>query len=439
MWIEEVTLENVKCFESETIRFGTKRGPHRWVTFLGENGTGKTTVLQALGLLLAGPEGASQLLKPEGWVRIEGKSGRVGVKIHQDQCDPGRYGGDKKERENFQFSYYLTGASATRVNNIEFFEPLIIPDPKSRIIPWLRSNAFVPKGNGWFGAGYGAFRRLTRMNRILVPSLQTPLRHTNFLSQFREDQPLEAFETWLVYLDYKISKTKDQLASKHLQWGKEAINKLLPAGNSFDSVDDNGRIWFKTAQGRVSTVALSDGFRSILAFAGDLIWRLIEAFPESTSPLEEKGVVLIDELDIHLHPTWQRSIAGLLQQTFPGLQFIMATHSPLVAAGAGSEAITYRFSRDQSKTLVQKIDNIFMKSVDDILTSDAFGLVSEFSPETQEKIDTYFRLRDKQRRSKIEEDQYQLTIPFAREALGPSMGPSEMQLKIEALLKEKFG
>lgn len=438
MWIEEVTLENIKCFDSETIRLGSKDSPYPWVTFIGENGTGKSSVLQAIGLLLSGPEGANQLLKPEGWLRDETRSGRIGANIHQGPNDPGQYGGDKKERKNFQFSYYITGMEPIRVNNAEYLEPLIIPDPKSRTISWLRSNAFQPKGIGWFGAGYGAFRRLTRANRILVPALQTPLRHTNYISQFKEDQPLEAFESWMVYLDYQISKSNSKLATKQLEWGKAAFDSLLPDGNSFKRVDTNGHIWFDTPQGEVRSVALSDGFRSVLALAGDLIWRLIEAFPESENPLEEQGVVLIDELDIHLHPTWQRSIAGLLRKTFPKIQFIMATHSPLVAAGAGSDAKTFKFTHNGSITTISKVDNIYAKSVDEILKSSAFGLVSEYSIETQNQLDTYLRLKDKRNRTKKEENQFQMTIPFAREALGPNLESSIFEQKLDEFLKSKL-
>nr|MCU0340198.1 ATP-binding protein [Spirosomataceae bacterium] len=70
MWVEDVSLENIKCFDKKTsIRLGGGESPYKWVTLLGENGVGKSTVLQALGLLLAGPEGAQQLLtRPVGWL-----------------------------------------------------------------------------------------------------------------------------------------------------------------------------------------------------------------------------------------------------------------------------------------------------------------------------------------------------------------------------------
>ena len=97
MWVEELHLENIKCFEKLTLRCGDKSGPFKWITLLGENGVGKSTVLQALGLLLAGPEGANQLLtKPLGWLRDESRQGKLSAKIYKAESDPGEYGATKK-------------------------------------------------------------------------------------------------------------------------------------------------------------------------------------------------------------------------------------------------------------------------------------------------------------------------------------------------------
>lgn len=439
MWVEEVFLENIKCFEKDSIRLGSSKAPYPWVTLLGENGTGKSTLLQALALLLAGPEGAKQLLtRPAGWSRIQNKPGKITIRLHQGDKDPGTYGGEKKERKVFQYTFHITGSETIRINNKVYTEPVIAEDTNSRALPWLRENALLPKGKGWFAAGYGAFRRLTRDSKIIVPALQTPLRYTNFYTQFREDQALEAFELWMIYLDYRISKSNDPQALKQKEWGIKAINKLLPEGNSFDSIDNNGSIWFNVAGSKVATISLSDGFRSILALAGDLVWRLIEAFPTSSNPLLEEGIVLIDELDIHLHPSWQRSIAGLLRETFPKIQFIMATHSPLVAAGAGYDAVTYRFYKKDNDTIIEQINNIFTKSVDQILQSEAFGLVSSYSPETQKKIDRYYLLKRKQRLNSDEKHELQLTIPFIQEALGIDLEESKTEKELNDFILKNW-
>jgi predicted ATP-binding protein involved in virulence len=427
MWIEELTIENIKCFDKTTIRFGTGKAPYPWVTLLGENGGGKSTVLQALGLLLAGPEGADQLLKrPEGWLRDEARGGKVTVCIHKDKNDPGNFGVEKA-RNKFTYSYWITGSKRLEIESGKvkkiYTDPSIIENT-DKILTWLRENALLPKGKGWFGAGYGAFRRLTRKGgQINLPSMQNPIRYSNFLTQFEEDQPLTAFEQWLVSLDYRVLKNGEsgKTAARQRELGIAAINKLLPEGSAFESVDEDGRIWFRVNEARVSTLALSDGYRSILALAGDLVWRLIEAFPDSKDPLKEKGVVLIDELDIHLHPTWQRQIPQWLRTVFPNIQFIVATHSPLIAAGAGKDAKTYRLSQDGDGNItVLEIENIAFKGVDAILQSEAFGLVSTYSPEAEETMQTYLRLKGKHSPSQEEKQELSQIKPLVREIFDSS-------------------
>ncbi len=75
---------------------------------------------------------------------------------------------------------------------------------------------------------------------------------------------------------------------------------------------------------------LSDGERSLLGIVADLVRRLSLANPEIADPLQGAGVVLIDEIELHLHPTWQRSVIEKLRTTFPNIQFIATTHSPFV-------------------------------------------------------------------------------------------------------------
>lgn len=441
MWVEELTIENIRCFAAETrIRFSRGENPFTWVSFLSENGGGKSTALQALGLLLAGPEGAQKLVpRPVGWLRDESKAGKIAARIHQDDCDPGRHGTEKVRRA-FGYSYTLTGNQPLTINQKLYTEPTIVPAGQT-ILSWLRENAFTSKGTGWFAAGYGAFRRLTRSTQIIVPSLEPQARFTNFTTQFDESEPLSVFERWLVYLDYRIAKDQDNNAERQKEIGIAAINRVLPDEAKFDSVSAEGRIIFRIGGQRVPTIGLSDGYRSVLALAGDLIWRLILAFPKSSDPLRERGVALIDELDIHLHPKWQRNVGRLLRQTFPSLQFFVATHSPLVAAGAGDDALTLKFSFQNGCSTVEEVENIAAMNVDRILQSDAFGLLSPYSPETQERIDRYDALTQKGRRRTAEEnDELRPLLRFMETArpIGGRPDAGSLTARIEEYLSEKL-
>lgn len=75
---------------------------------------------------------------------------------------------------------------------------------------------------------------------------------------------------------------------------------------------------------------LSGGYKAVLSVIADIAKRLSIANPESSNPLEEEAVILIDELDLHLHPKWQKEIVADLKRTFPNCQFIISTHSPFI-------------------------------------------------------------------------------------------------------------
>lgn len=444
MWVEELKLENIKCFQQINLRFAEGESPYPWITFLGENGCGKSTALQALALLLAGPEGAQKLLpRPVGWLHDELKPGDtpkfgvISTRIHQGENDPGKFGAERVTRA-FGYSFFLTGTEPTFIRNKPYSEPTIVENPDKRL-SWLRQNALTSTGKGWFAVGYGAFRRLTRDPQIIVPSLEPQARFTNFSTQFNEEQPLSAFERWMVYLDYRIAKGGDSdEALRQKEIGTAAINKVLPEGVEFDQVTAEGRVYFKIGGINVPTISLSDGYRSILALTGDLIWRMLLAFPDSTNPLHEEGIALIDELDIHLHPIWQRQIAGSLRGLFPNIQFLVATHSPLIAAGAGSDALTYRFGLRNGVSMVERVDNLSAMSVDRILQSDAFNRVSPFSPETQAKIEKFDSYNHKRNRRPEEEQEYQQLLDFMEEArpYGGPPAPGTIDARIERYLEQ---
>ena len=90
------------------------------------------------------------------------------------------------------------------------------------------------------------------------------------------------------------------------------------------------RLTVRKGDSRLSTNQLSDGERSFIAILGDMVRRLALANPDMDDPLQGHGVVLIDELELHLHPTWQRQIIEKLGETFRNIQFIGTTHSPFV-------------------------------------------------------------------------------------------------------------
>ncbi len=442
MWVEKITLKNIKCFQSIDIPFSTKQKRYSWITLLGENGVGKSTILQALGLLLAGPEASKELVpRPTGWVQNPEEPGRLSIVIHQEKEDAGIFG-EEKVRKSFSYSYTVTGDKPVKVRSETYTEPVLIENP-STMLSWLRTNAFASRSQGgWFAAGYGAFRRLTRVSQVLIPSLDQPTRASNFLAQFDEDRALSSFERWMVYLDFRQAKDpNDDVTRKMRQVGENVITRLLPGKVNITQVTSTGLIVFEVDNRRVPTISLPDGFRSVIALSGDLIWRLLQAFPTLDDPTQAPGVVLIDELDIHLHPSWQREIAGWLQQVFPNLQFFVATHSPLVAIGAGEEALTLRLERAKDGDIkITQSPDLSAYDVDRALRSPAFGLESTYSPQAEQKIKDYHALRRKDKLAGDEKARFQQLKLFIKEAqpTGVPPEPDSLEARIDGFLEEKL-
>jgi predicted ATP-binding protein involved in virulence len=134
---------------------------------------------------------------------------------------------------------------------------------------------------------------------------------------------------------------------------------------------------------------LSDGERGLLALAGDLARRLATTYLDSVNPLHEAGLVLIDEIELHLHPAWQRIIIQRLTQTFPGCQFIVTTHSPQVLSNVQPECI-HILAIEDDNVVVKRPERSYGRDSNRIL-EDIMG-VSKRPPEIETRILELFRI-----------------------------------------------
>ena len=145
----------------------------------------------------------------------------------------------------------------------------------------------------------------------------------------------------------------------------------------------------KTDNGEIShelrIEQLSEGYKIVIAMVADLAARMAEANPKMNDPLNTSGIVLIDEVDLHLHPRWQREILIKLTKVFPNLQFIVSTHSPVIVVGAAEIAQVVNLNTiNDDENLHQ--DDIQVSNVGQVLLSDLFGLKYLYSPEWDSKI-----------------------------------------------------
>ena len=153
-------------------------------------------------------------------------------------------------------------------------------------------------------------------------------------------------DTWL-----KLKELKASTRDRQLNAVRSAIYKFMPDFSNLRvrrkprlhmSIDKNGE--------KFNVSQLSQGEKSLMALIGDIARRLAVMNPYLDNPLMGDGIVLIDEVDMHLHPKWQRSLVNQLSSTFPKCQFVLTTHSPLVISDS-KKVLTYLIGEDEVKQL----------------------------------------------------------------------------------------
>lgn len=173
--------------------------------------------------------------------------------------------------------------------------------------------------------------------------LNSPLLKSIF-SQLSEANPktlsiVDAYKNEIEELKQKIQSSSSSTDNKMLDVVKNAIYSFLPGFSELKIQRNPLDLTVKKHGEKLSVLQLSQGEKSLLALVADIARRLTLLNPTRDNPLEGVGIVVIDEIDLHLHPLWQQNIISRLQETFKNIQFIITTHSPQVCHTISSENI----------------------------------------------------------------------------------------------------
>jgi predicted ATP-binding protein involved in virulence len=225
---------------------------------------------------------------------------------------------------------------------------------------------------------------------------------------FDADALLYPIETWAIDLHYRRQ-------AQGLKLIKRAFDNLLMGIDFLDIDRDRHELHFRTADGIVSLTQLSEGYQNVAAWWGDLLYRMTEALGESQTPLSAHGLLLIDEIDLHLHPLWQRQLRHFLTEKLPNFQIVATTHSPLTAQQADEGELFFlsRPSPTDSPKLEPYLGIPRYLMVHQMLTSEAFGLQTIDSKHVEDLRAAYRELAAKEKRSQREEQR----LKRLREAL----------------------
>ena len=420
-------IKNVRCFSSkQVLDLSDGQGrPARWTILLGENGTGKTTLLQCLAL-------------------------------HGRRFELMNKSAPFRDNEELKFFYYGLFSGISR-------EP---GNPRAQITYKALDGLNLTgtfKGIGAHEWDFDDLYRERHFQKTLRSDWRTPLamracfaygagRRSRVSSLnwekheratiFFEDTALLNAEEWLLQMDYSASKrSKIQGKQKELLGLViQVLVKVLPEVEEIRLTQPTAEkptpgVQFKTPYGWVALSQLGYGYRTMVAWIVDLASRMVERYPESPDPLAEPAVVLVDDIDLHLHPKWQRDLIGFLTDRFPNTQFIATAHSPLIVQAATGANIALLKREGDHVVIENNPETIRGWRIDQILTSDLFGLETARPPELEIPLLRRRELLTKPRLTKAEKQE----LKDIEARLGPlPAGESFEQAKTMALLEQSL-
>ncbi len=410
--LDRVILRNIGPFRELNLEIGTS-----WNVLLGNNGCGKSSVLEAIALGLCGDELTTR---------------RVAAKLLNSRAAK-----ESSEAGEGSIELWFGNQKVTTTLTRE----------GSGVT--LKSGQLTPFRTGrWLVLGFPPLRGVSQHNPAGpkdVGGMPNPdIPDLLPLIAGGVDARLDSIKQWIINTHVR-SKPGDQVTKQRADHNKkllqsffEILGELTPGVKcSFHSVDLNTwDVIVTTDDGEVSIDLLSQGTSSIIGWVGVLLERLYEVFPNAPEPEKQPALVLVDEIDAHMHPEWQITLVPLLRRKFPHLQVIATTHSPLIVGNMKSGEV-YHLRRESSGSVrVQRIKQAFAGfRADQILTSPAFNLDTTVSVRGKQTMEEYARLLGTANRTPEEEAQLQ-ELSALIETTFPLHGETAEEREAAALLDQ---
>lgn len=387
MYIAQIEVTDLRSFSGKHVVSldrgdGTYAG---WTVLAGRNGSGKSTLLKAIGASVVGPVTAHSLAGSfPAWVRQGAKVARIATQlVVDDEVDRFQPGGNTSKKPFWVSLEWRPHERSSDTLERGPEMPRAASQKSIKLSPADRGPwADVP--NGWFLAGYGPYRHLGPTTAQSARMSANPVL-SRLANLYTEEATLSDAIDWLIGLLLR-SFEKDPEAEQLLRSAFALISDgLLPDGSKIAGLSSEG-LFVRRGEVMLPLKQVSDGYRTVTALVVDLARCLQATYGDLRLKRDEEGrprcdlpgVVLIDEVDAHMHVAWQQKIGVWLTKHFPNIQFIVTTHSPFICQAASTKGII-RLPAPGERRTIEHIDARLFKAIvngsaDDAVMSELFGL-----------------------------------------------------------------
>jgi energy-coupling factor transporter ATP-binding protein EcfA2 len=375
LYIHSLKIKNLRCFEETELTFqypGREQETPPPLSnvnlLLGNNGAGKTTVLKAVALAALSPVMPQSGFVPYRLVRRTDSENDekaqaeliANLILHSHDLGVEQFEGTSIRR-----------MKAIIMRHGDYESLMSIPPPYHPNESPFWEKMFDDRSPAFLLVGYGATRRVEEFEK-LDPSARRKsrvLRYDRVAGLFESHVSLIPLNVWLPQFQQKSAARYKQVV--------KLINDLLPESASFAGEFEQGEYLFEVNGAKIPFAALSDGYRAYIGWIADLLYHICLGAQSVGKLTDNRGIVMVDEVDLHLHPEWQRSVISRISEALPNMQFVFTTHSPLVAGSLHRENIFVMEPTGDGASVVKQYDErIYGLNSEQVLLSSYFSLAT---------------------------------------------------------------